>query len=109
MSVETRPTDVVTKENLLIGMPIVEFSPTVGGVAQPFIPLGIMDSAELAKELDAIALEDSSSGTRVTVTELITRIDPAFNVGIFNFAANVLQFTLGSTSLTPVTAELGAW
>lgn len=110
MPANPRPTDgdVVTIDNLLIGMPFVEFTPVVSGVAQQPINLGVVDSAELAKELDTLALESSQSGTRVTLRELITRIDLDFNVGVFNFAAAVLQFSLGSSTVTPVTANAAA-
>jgi hypothetical protein len=104
MPANPRPTagDLVTKDNLLIGMPFVEFAPVVAGVQQPFINLGIVDSFELAKELETLALESSQSGLRVTVRELVTRIDPEATIGLFNFEATVLRFILGSTSLTPV-------
>ncbi len=107
MPAQPRPTDgdAITIDNLLIGMPYVEFTPTIGGVQQQPINLGVVDSAELAKELEAVALESSQSGTRVTLRELITRIDPEFNIGIFNFAAEVLRFTLGSATLVEVTAD----
>lgn len=101
MSVEPRPTDNVTKNNLLLGMPFVEFAST----GQPYENLGIVDSAELAKELESIALESSQSGVRVTVRELPTRINPQLNVGVFNFAAAVLRYTLGSASKVAVSAN----
>ncbi len=110
MPAQPRPTDgdTITIDNLLIGMPYVEFTPTVNGVAQQPINLGVIDSAELAKELEELALESSQSGTRVTLRELITRIDPEFNIGTFNFAATVMQFSLGSGTLTPVVANAAA-
>jgi hypothetical protein len=105
MPANPRPTDLITPDNLLIGMPYVEFAVLQSGVLQPFRSLGIIDSAELAKELDTLALESSQSGTRVTVRELITRIDPTVAVGIFNLNADSLQYVLGSSSKTAVTAS----
>lgn len=105
MSVETRPTDNTTKDNLLLGMPFVEFAPLSGGVFLPFESLGIVDTAELAKELESIALESSQSGVRVTVRELPTKINPQINVGVFNFSADILRYTLGSSSKTAVSAN----
>lgn len=99
-----RPTDQITPNNLLLGMPYVEFAVRVGGVLQPLRSLGIIDSAELTKELDTLALESSQSGTRVTVRELITRIDPSIAVGIFNLEADNLQLVLGSSVNTDVSA-----
>lgn len=104
MPANPRPTDIITSDNLLIGMPFVEFGVNIAGVPSPLANLGIVDSAELAKALDELALESSQSGTRVTVRQLITRVDPEFTVGLFNFAPEVLQFTLGSSSLTAVSA-----
>lgn len=110
MPAQPRPTDgdTITIDNLLIGMPFVEFTPVVSGVAQQPVNLGVIDSAELAKELEELALESSQSGTRVTLRELITKVDPEFNIGTFNFAAEILQFSLGSGTLTPVVADAAA-
>ncbi len=107
MPAQPRPTDgdTITIDNLLIGMPFIEFTPVTSGVAGQPVNLGVVDSAELQKELDELALESSQSGSRVTLRELITRIDPEFSIGVFNFASAVQQFTLGSSSLTPITAN----
>jgi len=93
MPAETRPTDAITPENFFLGLPIVEFAPQVGGVTQPFINLGIVDNAELAKALESIQLTDGSSGLQATVLEIVTSVDPQFNVGVFNFAAEVAEGT----------------
>lgn len=110
MPANPRPTegDAITIDNLLIGMPYVEFTPTIAGVPQQPINLGVVDSAELAKELETLALESSQSGTRRTLRELVTKIDPQFDLGLFNFSAEVLRFTLGSASITQVVANAAA-
>lgn len=104
MSIQPRPADNTTQYNLLLGMPFVEWSPTVGGVAQPYENLGIVESAELAKELESIALESSQSGVRVTVRELPTKINPQLNIGVFNWAASVLRYSVGSATKTVLPA-----
>ena len=110
MPAETRPTDgdTITIDNLLIGMPFVEFTPVVGGVAQQPVNLGVVDSAELAKELNEVALTSSQSGASVALRKLINSIDLTFAVGVFNWAATIQQFALGSSTLTTVVADAAA-
>ena len=107
MPAQTRPTDgdTITIDHLLIGMPFLEFTPTVGGVAQQPVNLGVVDSAELTKELNEIALTSSQSGSSVALRKLINSIDLSFAVGVFNWAPAVQQFALGSSSLTAVVAD----
>lgn len=101
MSVEPRPVDNFTKDNLLLGMPFVEFRPT-GGTYQN---VGIVNSAELAKALETIQLRSAQSGVAVTVRELPTSIDPQFNIGVYNWAADILRYSLGSATKVAVSAN----
>jgi hypothetical protein len=105
MSVQPRPTDLTTKYNLLLGMPFIDFSVLLAGVAQPYESLGIIDSAEVQKELTTIALESHQSGVGVTIRELPTKIKPQLQVGTFNFSAAILRYTLGSATKTVVSAS----
>lgn len=107
MPAETRPTsqNVVTLENFALGMPIVEFAPLSGGVLQPYLPLGVVDSAALAKELETLEMEDGSPGLRATILEIITKVSPSFAVGVFNFSADIMRFAMGGATLTSVTAN----
>lgn len=110
MPAQPRPTvtESVTNQNLWLGMPVVEFGPTIGGIPQPLVNLGIVDDASLQKEIEEIALESSHSGIRSTVRELLTKLKPTFDVTVFNHAADVLQFGLGSSSKTLVSANAAA-
>ncbi len=105
MSAEPRPTDVLTPENFMIGMPIVEFAPTVNGVQQPFISLGVIDEAELAKDLEFITMENGAPGIRTTVLELVSKIDAQLEVKCFNLSAQILQFVLGGKTLSATSAN----
>src|SRR5689334_92565 len=108
MSIETRPTDLVTPSNLLIGMPFVEFAVSSGGVIQPYQAVGVVDSAELAKALETVTLESAQSGVRVLLRELPTRVLPQLNIGIYNFSADILRYTLGSSVKTSIAAASAA-
>ncbi len=107
MPAQPRPTDgdTITIDHLLIGMPFIEFTPTVNGVAQQPVNLGVVDSAELSKELNELALNSSQSGASVALRKLINSIDLSFAVGVFNWAPAVQQFALGSSTLTEVVAD----
>jgi hypothetical protein len=110
MPAQPRPTDgdTITIDNLLIGMPFIEFTPSVNGVPQQPVNLGVVDSAELAKELNEIALTSSQSGAQVALRKLINSIDLVFSVGVFNWAPAVQQFALGSSTLSEVVADAAA-
>jgi hypothetical protein len=102
MSVETRPTDTITPNHLLIGMPFVEFAPRSSGILQPYRNLGIVDSAELQKTLEMAQLSSAQSGVSVLVREIVKKIEARLQVGVFNFSPENMQLFLGSATLQSV-------
>lgn len=101
MSVQQRPIDDVTPENLLIGMPFVEFSFLLSsGTFGPFFNLGIVDNAEIAKALEFVQLRSAQSGVDVLLRELVRSFDGTLNVGVFDFSARNMQLFFASAGLT---------
>ncbi len=102
MAIETRPVDSITAEHLLIGMPYIEFAPAVSGGFDPYRQLGIIDSSELTRELDLVVLNSAQSGTQVKIRELISRIDLALAIGVFNMDPDNMRLILGASAVTAV-------
>ena len=106
MSVQPRPTDNLTVDFLQLGMPYVEYAPSLGnGAFGPYRSLGIVDSAEIAKTIELVTLRSSQSGISVKIRELVRSFDAVLNVGLFQHEAENLQLMFGSSSLTPVVAN----
>lgn len=106
MPVQTRPTDSDQLTNTFFGMPVVEFAPALsGGGFGPFQLMGNIDSTELANELERITLSNSQAGTSATILEIVSQIDPQFNVDTFTLSADIMQKILGSQAVTPVSAD----
>ena len=96
-SVQTRPADVVTEQFLLLGMPVVEFSLDLSGGGQgAFFSLGIVDSAEIQKELQQAQLRSAQSGTSKLVSELVRQFDATLRVGLFRHNDNNMQLMFAS-------------
>jgi hypothetical protein len=109
MPVQPRPTDIVTRGNLLLGFPVVDFIPALsaGGYGPP-VPLGILSSAALAKELETITLDRGDAGFLTVDREVVSRLQPLLNVETFKFDANVAKYIFGSSIQTAVVADAAA-
>lgn len=109
MSVQPRPTDTLTVDFLQLGMPYVEFAPSLGsGAFGPFRSLGVVDSAEIAKTIELATLRSAQSGVSVKLRELVRQFDAQLNVGLFQHSPENMQFMFGSSSLTDVVADPAA-
>ncbi len=104
MAIQTGPADSpLTKDNVFIGMPFVEFSPALtGGGFGAFRSLGIIDASELQKTLETVQLINAQSGLTVVEREEIRRIELSIQIGLAKFDTLNLQLFLGSTSVTAV-------
>ena len=109
MPVEPRPEDQFTRDNLLLGFSVVEFEPELpaGGFGAA-VPLGILSSEALQKEVEIIELERGDAGTLTVDREVISKLKPSFQIETFNLRADVAQYVFGSSSLTPVVADAAA-
>jgi hypothetical protein len=105
MSIETRPSDVLTPDHLLIGMPYVEFSPAnnSGGYGA-YRSLGIIDSAAISKALETAVLKSAQSGTDVIVREIVRSFEGRLRITTFKFDPDNLQLFLAAASKTAVSA-----
>ncbi len=105
MSVEPRPTDIVTKENVFIGLPVVLFERLLSpGVYDVPRNVGILDSAELQKVVEVATLTDKSSGLSTIVRESVRVLEPSLQLGLFNLEPANMRFFLSSATLVEVTA-----
>jgi len=94
MPVQPRPSDTFTRDNLLLGFSVVEFTPTSTGVP---VPLGILSGETLQKEIDTLALERGDAGTLTVDREIISRFAASMSFELFNFSADIAQFIFGSS------------
>jgi hypothetical protein len=109
MPIATRPTDTFTRGNLLFGFPVVQFTPkNAAGVFLAPVDIGIIRSAALTKEITRLALERGDSGPLVIDRQIVSRLEPAFEIETANFRSDIMQLLLGSSTLTPVTANAAA-
>jgi hypothetical protein len=105
MSVVPRPTDITTEQNLLIGMPFVEFAvKNSNGTYDPYRNLGIVDAAELQKTIEPNQLRSAQSGTSILVRELVRQFDSALQVQVFNFEPDNMRLFFGASSITAVSS-----
>lgn len=106
MSVEPRPTDLITKENLLVGIPFVLFERKLAsGAFDTPRNLGIIDSAELQKVVEVLQLRNRQSGLSVLEREVVGRLEPSLALQLFNFEPANMQLFLSSKDLTTVAAS----
>lgn len=106
MSIEARPTDTITKNNLFVGMPFILFERKLAsGAFDTPRNLGIIDSAELQKTIEVLQLTNKQSGITVLEKEAIGRIEPRLQIGIFNFEPANMRYFLASKSLTEVSSS----
>jgi hypothetical protein len=105
MSVVPRPTDSTTEQNLLIGMPFVEFAiKNANGTYDPYRNLGIVDAAELQKTVDPNQLRSSQSGISILVRELVRQFDAQLQVQLFNFEPENMRLAFGASTLTLISS-----
>lgn len=109
MSVQPRPVDTITVDFLQLGMPYIEFAPSLGsGAFGPFRSFGVVDSAEVAKTIELATLRTAQSGTSVKLRELVRSFDALLNVGLFQHSPENMQLMFGSSSLTDVVSNPAA-
>jgi hypothetical protein len=106
MPVESRPSDTFTKDNLLIGFSVVEFTPAVsgGGFGTP-VQVGILAGEELQKEIELLQLQRGDSGTLTVDRELISSIEVTMQLEVFNFRADIAELIFGSTDRVAISAD----
>lgn len=103
MSVEPRPADTTTVDFLQLGMPFIEFAPALlAGGFGPFRSLGIIDSAEIQKEVELATLRSAQSGVSVKVRELLRLFEASLAITTFAHTPENMQLIFASTTLTPV-------
>lgn len=109
MSVEPRPTDLVTKEHLFVGLPIVLFERKLAsGAFDTPRNLGILDSAELQKTVEVAQLRNRASGQSVLEREVVRLVEPNLQVALFNFEPKNAQLFLSSKDLVTVAQTVTA-
>jgi len=106
MPVESRPSDAFTKDNLLIGFSVVEFTPALsgGGFGTP-VQVGILAGEELQKEIEVLQLQRGDSGTLTVDRELISSIEVTLQLEVFNFRADIAALIFGSTDGVAVSSN----
>ena len=105
MPVMTRPSDAFTRDNLLLGFSVVMFTPSGSSTA---VPLGILSSEALQKEVETLQLERGDAGTLTVDREIISKLSVTMAFELFNFKASVAQYIFGAENLTVVTADAAA-
>lgn len=105
MPVQTRPSDTFTRDNLLLGFSVVEFTPSGSSTA---VPLGILSSQALQKEVETLSLDRGDSGVLTVDREVISKLTATMALELFNFKSNVAKYIFGAELLTPVTADAAA-
>lgn len=101
-SIEARPNiNDQTANNLLIGMPFVEFAPKLpSGAFGSFRQLGIIDSANITKTIETVALRSAQSGIDQLVRELVRSFEARLVVNVFEFSGDNMQLFFASSSRT---------
>ncbi len=106
MPVQARPADQFTRDNLLLGFSIVEFEPALsGGGFGAAVPIGILESEAIQKEVDEINLDRADSGFFTVDRKVISRLEPSLALTTFNFRANIARYIFGSDITTAVVAD----
>lgn len=109
MPIEQRAPDSFTIDNFLLGFSQVIFEPKLAdGTFGPAVSMGILASEELQKEVELLEMPDGSAGTETTALELVSKLKPQFELGLFNFRADLAQYIFGAESITAVVADLTA-
>lgn len=107
MSVQPRPSDTLTVDFLQLGMPFVEFAPLLSsGTFGPFRSLGCIDSAEVAKAVELVALRCAQSGVSILVRELVRQFDATLNVGLFQHSPPNMQLLFASVNNVAVSGGI---
>ena len=96
MPAQARPSDTFTRDNLLIGFSIVEFTPAGGSAVQ----LGILQGEELQKTIETIQLQRGDSGLLTVDREIVSSFEASLSLNLFNFRSDIAQYIFSSS--TPV-------
>jgi hypothetical protein len=103
-SVESRPPQPLTPDNLMIGVPFVAFGKqTAPNVYESYRDLGIINEAAIAKELEILTLRSAHSGIDSIIREIVRRAEYRLNIQSFQFDADNLQLIMGSATKTAQT------
>lgn len=106
MPVQPRASDTYTQDNLLLGFSQVTFTPALaaGGFGTA-VPMGFLSGEELQKEVETLELERGDAGLITVARELVSKFTAGFQLQLFNFRADLFQYLIASSSITPVTAD----
>jgi len=106
MPVQSRPTDVFTRDNLLLGFSIVEFEPALtGGGYGAAVPLGILSSQTLQKTVETLQLPRGDAGLITIDRELVSRLEVNMQLQTFNFRSDIFQYIMAANALTSISAN----
>jgi hypothetical protein len=100
-SIQTRPVDTTTVDNLIIGIPYVDFAPAlVSGGFGSFRNLGIINDASINKTIELATLKSSQSGFGVLAREIVRDLEARLTITLFQHSAANMQYVLGSATST---------
>ncbi len=109
MSVQTRPSDIVTEDFLLLGQPVLEFAfELASGAYGAYFNLGIPASTEVQKALQYAQLRNAQSGTSKLVREFVRQFDATIQVALFRHSGENMQLMFASASLADVSSSVVA-
>lgn len=109
MPAGVRLPDNFTTENILLGKSQVIFAPKLAsGNFGVDVPLGILQSQSFERERETLKLPDDQSGITVTAREIVSKLEPAIAVQLFNFRSDIAQYIFGSESIVSVVADAAA-
>lgn len=109
MPVAPLPNDTFTREALVLGFPVVTFERALAaGGFGPIVQLGILESAALQNEVDTLVLPKGDTGFVTVNREVVSRVQPSFAIGTFNFQADVAELVFGSTDGVAVVSNPAA-
>jgi hypothetical protein len=105
MSIQPRPSDSVTEDYLILGVPVIEWAfETSPGVFGAFFGLGIPSSSEVQKELQTAKLLNSQSGAAKLVRELVRSFESTLAITTFRHSGANMQLMFASNVLEDVAA-----
>ncbi len=98
MPAQARTADVFSRDNILIGLSTVTFTPAATGSAA--VDLGVLSGQTLEKTVETLKLQTAVSGRLTLDREFVNTFEASFNLELFNFRQDIAQYIFGSE--TPV-------
>ncbi len=109
MPIEPRPGDSFTRDNLLLGLPVVDFTPSLSaGGFGTVVPIGILSAAELTKALETLQLRRGDAGLLVVDREFVSSFEAALSLETFNFRGDIARYVFASAVASAVVADAAA-